>query len=126
VRTVIRSNRRAAGVFSVALLLPGCAGNIHGKMLHAPETFTGESTGSIDGHGSITLTSSRGARCNGPYRQVPDDNAAEVGAEESTNGHATLRCDDGRTGSVTFTVGADQAVGTGMLGQDIVTLQIAE
>jgi hypothetical protein len=25
-----------------------------------------------------------------------------------------------------FTVGADQAVGTGMLGEDIVTLQIAE
>jgi hypothetical protein len=108
------------------LLLTGCAGNIEGKMLHTPETFTGESTASIDGDGSITLVSNRGARCGGPYRQVPNDSAAEVGAEESTNGLATLHCTDGRTGSVMFTVGADQAVGTGMLGQDIVTLQIAE
>jgi hypothetical protein len=57
---------------------------------------------------------------------VPNDTAGEVGAESTENGVATLTCDDGRTGKVMFTVGADQAVGTGMLGGDIVTLQIAE
>jgi hypothetical protein len=108
------------------LLLSGCADNVEGKMLHAPETFTGESTASIDGTGSITLTSNRGTTCSGPYRQVPNDNAGEVGAEASENGVATLTCSDGRRGKVMFTVGADQAVGTGMLGEDIVTLQIAE
>jgi hypothetical protein len=109
-----------------SLLLSGCADNVEGKMLHAPETFTGEATGSIDGNGSITLTSSRGTRCSGPYQQVPNNNAAEVGGETTENGVAMLTCSDGRTGKVMFTVGADQAVGTGMLGGDIVTLQIAE
>jgi hypothetical protein len=108
------------------LLLAGCGGNVAGKMLHAPETFTGESTAAIDGNGSITLISSRGTRCEGPYHQVPNDTAGEVGADQSQNGVATLTCSDGRTGRVMFTVGADQAVGTGMLGEDIVTLQIAE
>jgi hypothetical protein len=95
-------------------------------MLHAPETFTGQSTAGIDGDGSIVLTSNKGAKCSGPYEQVPDDNAAEVGASDRQNGVATLTCSDGRQGRVMFTVGADQAVGTGMLGGDIVTLQIAE
>jgi hypothetical protein len=117
---------RIALPLGAALLLAGCAGNVEGKMLHAPETFTGESTAAVDGNGSITLTSSRGARCEGPYHQVPNDTAGEVGADQSQNGVATLTCSDGRTGRVMFTVGADQAVGTGMLGEDIVTLQIAE
>jgi hypothetical protein len=95
-------------------------------MLHTPETFTGESTASVDGDGSISLISDRGARCDGPYRQVQNNTAAEVGADESENGLATLSCSDGRTGQVMFTVGSDQAVGAGMLGQDIVTLRIAE
>lgn len=133
-------NRKTAGVlvcsFGIVLLLAGCMGaggeskvdspNIEGKLLHAPENFTGESTGNIDGNGSITLLSDRGTRCDGPYRQVLDDNAAEVSPDESHNGVATLTCNDGRTGSVMFTVGADQAVGTGMLGEDIVTLRITE
>jgi hypothetical protein len=107
-------------------LLSGCAGNVEGKMLHAHETFTGESTAGIDGNGSLTLTSSSGTHCSGPYRQVPNDTAGEVGGHETENGLATLTCSDGRKGQVMFTVGADQAVGTGMLGEDIVTLQIAE
>jgi len=112
--------------FAAMLALSGCGGNVQGRMLHTPETFTGESTASIDGEGSIALISDRGARCHGPYRQVPDDNAAEVGADSSENGLATLTCNDGRSGSVMFLVGPDQAVGTGMLGRDIVTLTIGQ
>lgn len=125
-------NRETAGFALVLLslgsllLLSGCAGDVEGKMLHAPETFTGEASASIDGDGSITLVSDRGTRCEGPYRQVRNDTAGEVDADVSENGVATLTCSDGRTGRVMFTVGADQAVGTGMLGEDIVTLQIAE
>ena len=125
-------DRNLAGISAATLslgallLLAGCAGDVEGKMLHAPETFSGESTAAIDGNGSITLTSSRGTRCEGPYHQVPNDTAGEVEADQSHNGVATLTCSDGRTGRVMFTVGADQAVGTGMLGEDIVTLQIAE
>ncbi len=133
------SNRNAAGFSAVAsalgalLLLFGCEdmgktheANVEGGMLHAPETFSGESTAGVDGEGSITLISDRGAHCSGPYRQIPDGNATEVGGEATNNGLATLTCTDGRTDSVMFTVGADQAVGTGMLGQDIVTLTIEE
>jgi hypothetical protein len=125
-------NRDLAGLSRIALslgaalMLAGCSGNVEGKLLHAPETFTGESTAAIDGNGSITLTSSRGTHCEGPYHQVQNDAAGEVDADQSENGVATLTCSDGRTGRIMFTVGADQAVGTGMLGEDIVTLQIAE
>jgi len=126
-------NRRFAGCSSVALslgaalLLSGCGGNVEGKMLHTPETFTGETTSSISGDGAMVLTSDRGARCDGPYEQVPDDKGAEVGAERSDeNGVATLTCNDGRSGKVMFLIGPGQAVGTGMLGRDIVTLTIAE
>lgn len=125
----MRFHRRRFAALSLAALpllalLAGCGGNVQGRMLHTPEFFTGEST-SIGGDGSIALISNRGPRCSGPYRQVPDGNAAEVQVEDTTeNGVATLTCSDGRTGSVMFAVSADQAVGTGMLGKDIVTLTI--
>jgi hypothetical protein len=110
-----------------ALLLGACGGTVEGRMLHTPETFTGDSTAGVAGEGRIELTSSAGAQCHGPYRQVPDDNGGEVGADHAEeNGHATLTCSDGRKGMVMFNVGADQAVGTGMLGRDIVTLTIVE
>jgi hypothetical protein len=121
---------------AAAVFVAGCAGtardrtdatsNVEGRMLHTAETFTGESTADIDGDGSISLISDRGAHCDGPYRQVTNDSTAEVHAVASNNGVASLTCSDGRTGSVLFTLGADQAIGTGMLGQDIVTLTIEE
>jgi hypothetical protein len=129
---VISLDRRFAALslavpaFGAVLLLAGCGGVVEGRMLHTPETFKGETTASIDGDGAMSLKSNRGARCSGPYRQVPDDQAGEVGADERESGVATLTCNDGRTGSVMFLVGADQAVGTGMLGRDIVTLRIAQ
>src|SRR4051812_19670383 len=134
--TTIAALSRIASLLASVLLLASCTGtapdqtghssNIEGKMLHTLETFTGKSTADIDGDGAISLTSDRGARCSGPYRQVADGNSAEVGAAASSNGVATLTCNDGRTGSVMFTVGPNNAIGTGMLGQDIVTLTIAE
>ncbi|WP_395021935.1 hypothetical protein [Dongia sp.] len=128
---MIRIRHRTADLSTVLalgamLLLSGCAGNVEGKMLHAPETFTGESSGGIDGNGSLTLTSDRGTTCSGPYRQMPADTGGEVAGNATENGVATLTCSDGRTGKVMFTVGADQAIGTGMIGEDIVMLQIAE
>ena len=41
------------------------------------------------------------------------------------SGEADLTCSDGRTGKLLFLVGDDEAVGTGMLGKDIMTLTIA-
>ena len=122
----------------VAMLLSGCGElfsgeffkgptlhTVKGRLLHAPETFSGETTADIGGNGSISLTSNRGAHCGGPYRQVPDDRGGETRVAESTeSGLAILTCTDGRTGKVMFLVGPQQAVGTGMLGKDIVTLTI--
>src|SRR5690349_20852600 len=71
VKHVIRFSDRAT-LLPIALsvgsmlLLSGCGGNVEGKMLHAPETWTGDTSGSIAGNGSITLESNRGTRCEGP------------------------------------------------------------
>lgn len=118
----------------IALGVGGCApdllGNDHdveGRLLHAPEDFRGKLVASISGSGTMELTSDKGAECGGRYEQVPDDSTGEIrAAEMHESGRATLTCSDGRTGTVLFTIGADGAVGTGMLGQDIVTLAILE
>lgn len=126
---ILAGRSRFAWPPAAALLVAGCAGSadppeVEGRMLHAPETFQGQLAASIDGGGALSITSSQGAECRGPYRQVTDDNGGEVGSDPGENGQATLICSDGRTGSVMFEVGSDQAVGTGMLGRDIVTLTI--
>ena len=55
-----------------------------------------------------------------------DDNTAEVQvADQHKSGELDLTCSDGRRGKVLFLVGDDEAVGTGMLGRDIVTLTIS-
>jgi hypothetical protein len=96
-------------------------------MLHTPEYFTGTTTASLTGDGDLTLLSDKGVKCDGTYRQVHDDNTGEIRVEDQhQSGLATFRCEDGRTGSVLFDVGRTEAVGTGMLGQDVVTLTIAE
>jgi len=124
-----------AATLSAISLLAGCAEradpSVSGRMLHTPETFTGTSTASVDGDGALVLKSNHGAYCSGPYTQKPDDNTGEIVPGGGTpkpgqSGVATLTCQDGRTGSVLFLVGSEQAVGTGMLGTDIVTLTIGE
>jgi hypothetical protein len=120
---------------AACLAATGCAEKpkpqIAGRMLHTPEFFTGTSTASIDGTGTLTLRSNRGAFCSGPYSQKPDDNTGEVALGGGTpprgeSGVATLTCHDGRSGTVLFLLGDGAAVGTGMLGKDIVTLTIGD
>ena len=124
-----------AGLLLAALcLLAGCESGpknaqVSGRMLHSPETFTGTSTASVGGSGTVILKSNHGAYCSGPYTQQPDDNTGEIAPGGGTpprgrSGMVKLTCRDGRTGSILFLVGQDQAVGTGMLGKDIVTLTI--
>ncbi|HVY98315.1 MAG TPA: hypothetical protein VHA35_02355 [Dongiaceae bacterium] len=127
----ISTRRRAAAPAALLLLLGGCAmthagsRNIEGRMLHTPESFSGTTTAELTGSGTLNLLSTKGTRCGGAYRQVQDDNTAEVRVEDQhKSGEAELTCSDGRSGKVLFLVGEDQAVGTGMLGKDIVTLTI--
>jgi hypothetical protein len=127
------SSIRAAALGAL-IVLGGCemmphssAHNIEGRMLHAPESFTGTTTAELTGAGTLNLLSTTGTRCGGAYHQVQDDTSAEVRVEDQhKSGEADLTCSDGRSGKVLFLVGQDEAVGTGMLGKDIVTLTIAE
>jgi hypothetical protein len=121
-----------AAAFGALPLLCACdtthaaSHSIEGRMLHAPESFTGTTTAELSGTGTLNLLSTKGTRCGGAYRQVHDDNAAETRVEdEHKSGMAQLSCSDGRSGKVLFLVGPDEAVGTGMLGKDIVTLTIS-
>ena len=126
-------DRLAAATLGAFFLLGGCAmsghgasHNIAGKMLHTPESFTGTSTAELAGDGMLNLISTTGTRCGGAYRQVHDDNTAEIQvSDQHKSGEVDLTCSDGRRGKVLFLVGDDEAVGTGMLGRDIVTLTIS-
>ena len=124
---------RLAAACGAFLLLAGCemtshakSNTIEGRMLHTPESFTGTTTAELAGTGVLNLLSTKGTRCGGAYRQVHDDNTAEVRVEDQhKSGEADLTCSDGRSGKVLFLVGDSEAVGTGMLGKDIVTLTIS-
>jgi hypothetical protein len=127
------SIRVHAAAFGALVLLGGCAmvshptHSIEGRMLHAPESFTGTTTAELAGAGTLNLLSTTGTRCAGAYHQVADDNTAEIRVtDRHKSGEAELTCSDGRSGKVLFLVGDDEAVGTGMLGKDILTLTIAE
>jgi hypothetical protein len=104
--------------FAAALALCGCATehNVEGRMLHASETFSGTAANGWGSGGSLTVTSSKGAKCVGRYMK----------AEAINSSVAVMNCDDGRAGSVLFLDGAHSSIGTGMLGKDIVTLTIEE
>ena len=123
----------SAAALGALLLLGGCemtkqsvAHNIEGRMLHTPESFSGTTTAELTGAGTLNLLSTKGARCGGAYRQVHDDNTAEIQvADQRKSGELDLTCSDGRSGKVLFLVGDEEAVGTGMLGKDIVTLTIS-
>jgi hypothetical protein len=124
---------RLAAAFGALSLLAACemtghgkANTIEGRMLHTPESFSGTTTAELSGTGVLNLLSTKGTRCGGAYRQVHDDNTAEIKvADQHKSGEADLTCSDGRSGKVLFLVGDSEAVGTGMLGKDIVTLTIS-
>lgn len=124
---------RLASALGAFVLLGGCempthaaSHSIAGRMLHTPESFSGTTTAELAGTGTLNLLSTKGTRCGGPYTQVQDDNTAEVRVEDQRkSGEVRLTCTDGRSGKVLFLVGDDEAVGTGMLGKDIVTLTIS-
>ena len=130
---MLSSIRCSAAALGALLLLGGCemtqhaaSHNIEGRMLHTPESFSGTTTAELAGAGTLNLLSTKGTRCGGAYRQVQDDNTAEIQvADQRKSGELDLTCSDGRSGKVLFLVGDEEAVGTGMLGKDIVTLTIS-
>jgi hypothetical protein len=105
-----------AGALSLVVSLSACSTGetVEGRMLHTPEFFSGTVAGRWRDGGSLSLTSSKGAKCIGRYAK----------GETAGSSIAMMNCDDGRTGSVFFTDSPHESIGTGMLGTDIVTLAI--
>ncbi|HVY98317.1 MAG TPA: hypothetical protein VHA35_02365 [Dongiaceae bacterium] len=102
-------------LLGAALALAACAGdNVTGRALSTGETFTGSSSAGLIGGGSLSLQSSKGAKCEG----------RTMGSETIGSSVAVITCDDGRAGSVVFIDGPGQSVGRGVLGDDQVTLTI--
>ena len=95
--------------------LAGCASaDVSGRILSTGETFTGTSSPGLIGGGSLDLESSKGTRCEG----------RTVSAQSVGSTVAVITCDDGRAGSVVLLDGPSQSVGTGVLGNDQMTLTI--
>ena len=88
---------------------------IHGSVLLKKETFTGTMQKSESGDGTVSMTSSLGAKCTGKYSYL------KMGGK-SYLGNLDLTCDDGRTGGVALAGDSDKPSGLGTLGKDVFIL----
>jgi predicted small secreted protein len=97
-----------------ALLLAACATNrtVEGRIAATGESFTGTfDPGSFGG--SLEMESDR-TRCTG----------RSTGSETIGTTVVVLLCDDGRAGSAVLLDGPTRSSGTGVLGEDQVSLSI--
>lgn len=107
---------RALAIGAAAVLLAGCSITVpvRGTVGGTGEAFTGTASESIDGAGTISITSNQGARCSGTFVDVM-----------SSGGDGILQCEDGRTGSFRFTSTGFRGVGSGTLGDRPITFTFA-
>ena len=92
---------------SLALAASGCSVTlpVRGQLQNVDETFTGTATGYPDGSGSLSVLSSRGARCTGDFVYI-----------NSRQGEGVFNCSDGRSGPFRFTSTGTRGTGFGTLG----------
>jgi len=106
---------------AIGLAVAGCAATGHpirGTVMKSDETFGGTASAADHGQGTITLTSSKGAKCKGTYRYI------QIGEElKKFGGIMDFTCDDGRKGSVILSSGEKQMSGFGTVGDDIFLLE---
>ena len=106
-------------VFSAlcVFVLAGCstAVPVTGSAQNSDETFKGDAFGGIGGSGTINVTSSRGATCEGRYAYT-----------SLRQGEGTLNCSDGRTGKLVFVADGVKGVGNGTLADQPVSFTIGE
>ncbi|GAB2176894.1 hypothetical protein [Dongia sp. agr-C8] len=105
---------KPTAVLALLLLLAACAAN---RTVEARISSTGESfTGTFDPGsfgGSLEMESDR-TRCTG----------RSTGSETIGTTVVVLLCDDGRAGSAVLLDGPTRSTGTGVLGEDQVSLSI--
>jgi hypothetical protein len=86
----------------MSLMACGCSMTlpVQGAVLGSAETLTGTATGQMNGSGTLTLVTSKGATCRGNFVYVTE-----------RNGEGLFRCDDGRSGP--FRIVSNGTSGTG-------------
>lgn len=95
-----------------AIALSGCSMTlpVTGQVQSTGENFTGSATGRMDGAGTLTIVSNKGATCNGQFVYT-----------DGRNGRGTFTCTDGRSGPFSFVSTGKRGTGEGTLdGQPFV------
>lgn len=107
---------RIAGALATLIVLSACSTDrmVEGRVVSTGESFTGTASPGMFG-GSLEMQSSAGVKCTG----------RTTTAETVGTTVAVLVCDDGRAGSVILLDGDGQSTGSGVLGENQLTLSIA-
>jgi hypothetical protein len=89
-----------------ALVCSGCSMTlpVQGQVQSTGESFSGSATGHIDGAGTLTINSNKGASCTGNFVYVT-----------MREGSGTFHCSDGRSGPFTFVSTGKRGTGKGTL-----------
>lgn len=98
---------KIVSIIGIVGLLTSCSMTLpaSGRIVGTKETFKGEATGYLDGGGTLTLTSSRGAVCDGKFVYV-----------SHRDGKGNFNCTDGRAGSFSFVSTGSSGLGEGIIG----------
>jgi len=101
---------------ALLLLLAACSTDraVEARVFSTGESFTGSYDPGTFG-GSLEMDSNKGAKCTG----------RTTGSETIGTTVAVLICDDGRAGSVVLLDGPTRASGTGVLGEDQLSISIS-
>ena len=100
-----------------AFLIGGCTLTlpVRGTVVATGETFTGSATGYLDGAGTISIRSSRGATCEGRFVYITE-----------RVGEGTATCSDGRAGPFRFVSTGTRGTGSGGFGSDRVVFTFGD
>jgi hypothetical protein len=77
---------------------------VEGQVQSTGESFSGSATGHMDGAGTLTITSNKGATCTGKFVYVT-----------RREGQGTFSCADGRSGPFSFVSTGSRGTGKGTL-----------
>ena len=91
----------------IAIALSGCTVTepVRGQVQNSDETFTGTATGGMNGDGTLSIVSNKGATCTGNFVYTT-----------GRTGDGVFTCSDGRSGPFHFVSSGLSGTGYGDLG----------
>jgi hypothetical protein len=109
--------KRLVNLCAMAVCLCACSVTVPltGQVQNASETFTGTTTGRMDGSGTVTAVTSNGASCTGNFVYVT-----------ARAGEGVFRCNDGRSGPFKFASAGTHGNGQGTLGGQAFTFTFGQ